>query len=206
MSKCISTFGIPTSKEFELYENKGATEMARILLSRAVANGGEIDWESDHFKDTPKRFAKMIKDLTTKEEFEFTTFPSKHDDMVIIKDIPFHSLCAHHVIPFIGYAHIGYIPNGNIAGLSKFGRLVKYYSAALTVQEELTATIAQSIENTLHPKGVIVVMEAEHLCMTLRGVQMPGARTTTSVVHGVFAEHTRTAKAEFLKLIEDRRR
>lgn len=143
----------------------------------------------------------MLRELTTPEAFDFTTFDSESDEMVIVRDIPFNALCAHHIIPFVGIAHIGYVPNGRLAGLSKFGRLVRHHAAALTVQEELTADIASSIELALSPAGVAVVLEAEHLCMTIRGVQMPGTKTITSKMTGVFADHDRLARTEFLRLI-----
>lgn len=185
-------------EEQELSE-RSIPERAKSALSRAVNQ--EIDWNSQHFKDTPKRWAKMIADMTTQKEFEFTAFESTADEMIIIRDIPFVSLCAHHVVPFMGVAHIGYVPNGKIAGLSKFARAVDYYAAKLTVQEELTKEVGNTIEHELLPAGVIVVMQAEHLCMTIRGVQKPGTQTVTSYVTGVFADHDRTAKAEFMALL-----
>lgn len=174
-------------------------ERAQRALAGAVNQN--IDWNSQHFADTPKRWAKMISDMTTQKEFDFTTFDSQADEMIVIRDIPFVSLCAHHVVPFMGVAHIGYVPAGKIAGLSKFARAVDYYAAKLTVQEELTKEVGNTIEHELHPAGVVVVMEAEHLCMTIRGVQKPGTRTVTSYVTGVFADHGRTAKAEFMSLL-----
>lgn len=187
-----------------MYDHTGLPELARIFLDRTL--GQEINWESEHFKDTPKRFIKMLEELTTQVEFNFTAFESTTDEMVVIKDIPFTSLCAHHVIPFIGYCHIGYVPNGKIAGLSKFARLVEYKSRRLTVQEELTRDICSSMVNELVPAGAIVVMEAKHLCMSLRGAKVPDVTTVTSQVFGVFGEHDRTAKAEFTALIADRKK
>jgi GTP cyclohydrolase I len=109
-------------------------------------------------------------------------------------------MCAHHLIPFVGYAHIGYIPDGQIVGLSKFARLVKSYARDLTVQEDLTDVICQRIEQELIPKGTAVVMKAEHMCMTIRGVQSPGTLTTTSKMTGVFLDATKGARQEFLTL------
>jgi GTP cyclohydrolase I len=162
-----------------------------------------FDWANgDHHAGTPKRWTKMMKELTTPEEFEFTTFPSNTDEMIVIQDIPFRSLCAHHMIPFVGHCHIAYIPEGTIAGLSKFARLVKYYAADLTVQEELTAQIARALEQRLRPKGVGVVLRAEHMCMSLRGVQTPGTITTTSAMRGVFLDPNKGARQEFLTFIK----
>lgn len=157
--------------------------------------------EHEHMRETPKRFVKMLKDLTSPQEFEFTVFDNANgiDEMVSVTQIPFYTLCAHHIVPFYGFAHVGYVPGNSIAGLSKFSRAVQSLSKKLTVQEELTVEIADFLEDKLRPKGVIVVMEAEHLCMAMRGVQTPGVKTRTTAVRGVFADHTRTAKAEFMQ-------
>lgn len=163
--------------------------------------GNRYDFKRGHMADTPKRFAKMLDELTTQEEFDFTTFESERDEMVVMRDIDFHSLCAHHIIPFIGKCHIAYVPNGKIVGLSKLARTVRFHSAGLQVQEELTAQIADTLEDALEPIGVAVVMEAEHLCMTLRGVRSPGAQTITSTMRGCFADHDKLARGEFLQLI-----
>jgi GTP cyclohydrolase I len=143
----------------------------------------------------------MLRELTTPEEFEFTVFPATKQDMVIVKDIPFVSVCNHHIVPFAGVAHVAYIPDEVVAGLSKFARAVRYFSKQLQVQEELTDDIADFLEENLHPLGVGVIMSAEHMCMTIRGVQTPGTRTITSTMRGAFADHTKTAKAEFLQFI-----
>lgn len=175
---------------------KGSKAFLELLF------GDRFDWDSQHYEGTPDRFAAMLKDLTNQEEFEFTKFKSNSDELVVIKDIPFVALCAHHVVPFMGVCHIGYIPKGHIAGLSKFARLVKYHAADLTVQEELTYEIARRIQFELDPLGVAVYMEAEHLCMTIRGVQAPGTKTVTSSMLGVFGDHTRLARSEFLAAIK----
>jgi len=161
------------------------------------------EWDSDpHLKQTPDRFARMLKDLTTPDDFDFTTFPNEGvDQMVIIKDIPFYTLCAHHVIPFYGYAHIGYVPDADIAGLSKFARTVKHFCKSLNVQEELTQTICNYLRDELQPVGVAVVMQAEHLCMTMRGAQVPGTKTTTSALWGCFRDPLEQARAEFFSAI-----
>lgn len=174
-------------------------ELAEQLLSRLPG------WDRvprDHKANTPRRFVTMLDYLTTRSEFNFTTFPNDGmDEMIVLSPIPFYALCAHHVIPFFGNAHIGYVPDGKIAGLSKFARAVKSMSRGLWVQEELTKEIADFLNSTLSPRGVAVVLKAEHLCMAMRGVQLPGVITTTSSMKGVFGDHSRTAKAEFLQWI-----
>lgn len=181
------------------FDNTFTVEHARNLLGELFH---DLDWSDDHLKDTPARFVNMLRELTTPEKYEFTMFDSKSDEMVIIRDIPFTSLCAHHLVPFMGYAHIGYIPNGKIAGLSKFARLVRAKAHRLSVQEELTSMIADELEEKLNPLGVAVVMEAEHLCMTIRGVQTPGTKTVTSSMKGAFADHDKLARSEFMSLAQ----
>jgi GTP cyclohydrolase I len=162
-----------------------------------------FDWTNQHYEGTPRRFMTMLQELTTPKEYEFTTFNSVTDEMVVIKDINFVSLCAHHIIPFMGTCSIGYVPRGKIAGLSKFARLVRYHAADLMVQEELTYEIGRDLELKLdRPQGVAVVMEAEHLCMSIRGVQSPGTKTVTSYMSGVFADHARQARNEFLAFLK----
>jgi GTP cyclohydrolase I len=156
---------------------------------------------NEHIAETPRRFVQMLQQMTSPEPFEFTTFDTEHDEMVVVRDIDFVSLCAHHIVPFIGKAHIGYIPRGQLCGLSKIARTVRFEAATLTVQEDLTARIANFLELKLVPHGVAVVLEAEHMCMALRGVKAPGALTTTSKMTGAFADHTRLARSEFLQLI-----
>lgn len=172
-------------------------EAAGFLLSRVAG----LNIKSPHGSATPARFVRMLKELTTPEEFTFTTFPATSMNMVMLKDIPFSSVCSHHVIPFVGMAHIAYVPDELLVGLSKFARMVKYHSHKLQVQETLTEEIAVDLESRLKPRGVAVVMEAEHLCMTIRGVQSPGTMTRTAEMRGVFADHDKTAKAEFLSFI-----
>jgi GTP cyclohydrolase I len=172
-------------------------EAARYLLSETTG----LDVTSEHGRETPRRFVAMLRELTTQVPFEFTTFSNREglDEMVVVKDIPFVSLCNHHIIPYMGVAHIGYIPCNKIVGLSKLARVVQFRAHSLSVQESLTYDIATFLQEQLEALGVIVVMEAEHLCMTIRGVQTPGTKTVTSSVRGVFAEHNRTAKAEFFE-------
>jgi len=180
------------------YETEPALEeTARRLLESACNLQPD-----EHGLDTPKRFVAMLRELTTPQPFDFKVFDSKDaDQMVIVRNIPFVSVCNHHVIPFVGKADIGYIPGPYHAGLSKFARVVQYFAKGLQVQERLTKQVADYLEEKLKPRGLAVVMEAEHMCMTIRGVQSPGTSTYTAEMRGFFNDHTRTAKAEFLDRI-----
>lgn len=157
----------------------------------------------DHRADTPARYVKALRQLTEREPFNFTTFPAQSADMVTLGPIPFYTLCAHHIVPFYGNAWVSYVPDAKLAGLSKFARTVKYCAKGFWVQEELTNEIMNFLVNRLEPLGVGVVLKAEHMCMAMRGVQQPGVITTTSAMYGVYADHGRTAKAEFLDLIKE---
>jgi GTP cyclohydrolase I len=173
---------------------------ARAAL--VLATDGELNPErNDHHRDTPKRWLNMMREMTTPQEFEFTTFRAESDEMVVVKDIQFYSLCSHHLVPFFGVAHIGYVPDQLIVGLSKLPRTVVETSKGLWAQENLTRTIALNLQDKLQPLGVAVVMEARHLCMEMRGVKAPGTYTTTSSMQGVFADHTRLARSEFFSLV-----
>jgi len=170
---------------------------AKLLLEKACGL-----MPDEHGTDTPTRFVAMLMELTTARSFNFKVFDAKgKDEMVIIRNIPFVSVCNHHVVPFIGKADIGYIPGDYMAGLSKFARVVHFFARSLQVQERLTEQIADFLEEKLKPRGLAVVLEAEHMCMTIRGVQTPGTTTYTAVMRGFFNDHDRTAKAEFLDRI-----
>ncbi len=162
-----------------------------------------------HMKDTPKRWARSLKEMTTPQDFKFTTFEHDGDsEMVAVGPIKFYSLCAHHVLPFFGEAFVAYIPKGKVAGLSKLARVVKETSKGLWVQENLTTEIADLLEENLDPIGAAVVMKAEHLCMTMRGVKEPGARTTTSEMRGAFLTPTiegANPREEFFGIINGQR-
>jgi GTP cyclohydrolase I len=164
-----------------------------------------FDWEGNqHLADTPQRLARTLVDLTAPEEFRFTTFMNdepRTDQMIVSSQIPFYSLCAHHIIPFVGRAHVAYIPQDRICGLSKLARTVQHFSRGLTIQEILTSEVADFLESELVPVGVGVVFEAEHLCMSMRGAQAAGAMTTTSAMRGVFLDPMKQARQEFLSLI-----
>jgi len=168
------------------YDHAGVERATRDLL---IAIGEDPD--RDGLKDTPARVARGYAEIfgglhQSPEEVLTTTFYLGHDELVIVKNINLNSTCEHHLLPFYGHAHIGYIPNesGRIAGLSKLARLADVFARRPQVQERLTGQIADSIMNILQPRGAIVILEAEHMCMSLRGVRKPGAVTTTSVVRG----------------------
>jgi GTP cyclohydrolase I len=155
-------------------------------------------------RKTPGRFVEALKELTQREPFSFTTFPKEKgmDEMIVVTNVQFVSLCAHHLFPFLGIAHLAYIPTDRVAGLSKMIRVVKYYSRGLWIQEKLTDRIADRVEEELRPKGCAVMMTAEHLCYTIRGVQSPGTMTTTSAVRGVFRDPQEAARHEFLEIVK----
>jgi GTP cyclohydrolase I len=169
---------------------------ARDLLS---ALGADVDAES--LQDTPRRVADAYAELLTPQPFRATTFPNDdgYDGLIVARAIPFHSLCMHHLLPFHGVVHIGYLPAERIIGLSKLGRVVELFARDLQIQERLTTQIADWLQAELEPKGVGVVLEAEHLCMSLRGVQKLGAKTVTSALHGSVRDDART-RQEFLAL------
>jgi GTP cyclohydrolase I len=176
-------------------------ESVRQILSSI----GE-DPEREGLLRTPKRVAKAWEYLTRGYDMDVTkllndaVFTEKYNEMVIVKDIDFFSMCEHHLLPFYGKAHIAYIPNGKIVGLSKIPRLVEMFSRRLQVQERLTQQIADTIEEVLSPDGVGVVIEARHLCMMMRGVEKQNSVATTSAMLGSFREDERT-RNEFLKLL-----
>jgi GTP cyclohydrolase I len=167
----------------------------------------EEDWDDGHLAETPERLAKLLIDMTTPEQFNFTVFDNTEmiDQMVCVSNIPFYSLCRHHVVPYFGVAHVAYIPAQKICGISKLARAVHYHAKGLTVQEHLTNDIGDDLENKLAPKGVAVVMEAEHLCMTMRGVKAAGTSTETSYMQGVFLDPEKQARQEFFELVRSKR-
>src|SRR5690349_8766864 len=158
------------------------------------------DVEDDALAETPRRVADAYTELLTPRPFRATTFPNEgYDELIVARAIPFHSLCMHHLLPFHGVAHIGYLPGKSLIGLSKLGRVVELFARDLQIQERLTTQIARWLERELEPKGVGVVLEAEHMCMSLRGVQKLGATTVTSALHGLIRDDART-RQEFLAL------
>ncbi|MGN6255627.1 MAG: GTP cyclohydrolase I FolE [Solirubrobacterales bacterium] len=173
-----------------------AVSAAADLLA---ALGADLD--ADGLRETPRRMVDAYVELLTPQPFRPTTFANEegYDELVLVKAIPFHSLCMHHMLPFHGVAHVGYLPDERIVGLSKLARVVELFARDLQVQERLTTQIADWIQEQLAPKGVGVVLEAEHLCMSLRGVQKFGATTVTSALHGQVRDDPRT-RQEFLAL------
>src|SRR5215213_5569901 len=173
-------------------------------VERAAADllrGLDADVDAEALEETPRRVAEAYAELLTPQPFRPTTFPNDegYDELVVARSIPFHSLCMHHLLPFHGVAHIGYLPGERILGLSKFARVVELFARDLQVQERLTVQIADWLQEQLAPKGVGVVLEAEHLCMSLRGVQKFGAKTATFALHGLVRDDPRT-RQEFLAL------
>jgi GTP cyclohydrolase I len=173
----------------------------RELLTRL----GE-DPKRDGLLDTPKRMAKSMEFLTrgytmdASEVLHNALFDVDYDEMVIVKDIEFFSMCEHHLLPFFGKAHIAYVPNGKVIGLSKIPRLVDMFARRLQVQERLTRQIADAIDEAIHPQGVAIIVEAQHLCMMMRGVEKQHSSTTTSAMLGVFKSQLQT-RNEFLSLV-----
>ena len=176
----------------------------RAVADLLVALGQ--DPRAEHLAETPRRVAAAYAELLTPAPFSLTTFPNDegpngegYDELVLARDIPFSSLCEHHLLPFTGRAHVGYLPGKRILGLSKLARVVEAFASRLQVQERLTGQIADQVQEALHPRGVGVVLEAEHSCMSLRGVRATGARTVTSALRGLVREDART-RQEFLSL------
>jgi GTP cyclohydrolase IA len=154
---------------------------------------------AEHLLETPRRVASAFAELLTPPEFDLTTFPNdeEYDELVLARDIPFQSLCEHHLLPFHGVAHVGYLPADRIVGLSKLARVVEHYSRGLQVQERMTKQIADCLEQALRPNGVAVVVEAEHQCMSIRGVRARGSRTMTSALHGLLHDEAATREEFF---------
>lgn len=191
----------------------GPVEIDREKVTKAVRmllEGLGEDVERPSLAETPRRVADLYVEILSGRELDATqivkVFKSEnYDEMVLVKDIPFYSLCEHHLLPFLGRAHVAYIPSGNrITGISKLARVVEIHARRLQVQERMTAAIADGLVRALNPKGVLVVVEAEHLCMTMRGVQKPGSRTVTSVVRGLFRENPAT-RSEAMSLVRSAR-
>jgi GTP cyclohydrolase I len=174
-----------------------AETAARDLLEALGADLG-----ADGLRETPGRIARAYAELLTPIPFNVTTFPNDegYDELVVVRDIPFQSLCMHHMLPFHGIAHVAYLPDERIVGLSKLGRVVDLFARDLQVQERLTTQVADWLVDQLAPRGVGVIIEAEHLCMSLRGVQKAGSRTVTSALRGSVKDDPRT-RQEFLSLV-----
>jgi GTP cyclohydrolase I len=187
-----------------LTELRAAPAIDRPRAARAVADllaalGYPV--EGEHRAKTPQRVANALAEMLTPTAFLPTTFPNDegYDELVVARQVPFHSLCEHHLLPFHGVAHVGYLPGSRIVGLSKLARVVEHFAAGLQVQERLTQQVADWLDSNLDARGVGVVLEAEHLCMSLRGVRATGARTVTSALRGDLRTDGRT-RDEFLAL------
>lgn len=181
----------------EPVRDMAAAERAAADLLAALG----IDLRGEGLRDTPARMARAYAELLTPRPFRPTTFPNDegYDELVLARSIPIRSVCEHHLLPFVGVAHVGYLPGERILGLSKLARLVELFARGLQVQERLTKQVADWLNNELAPRGVGVVIAAEHLCMTLRGVQAIGSTTVTSTLLGTLREDPRS-RAEFLAL------
>lgn len=200
----VDKIALPDDFEPGPYDAEGVRRAVRDLL---VAIGEDPDREG--LRETPDRVARAYAEVfgglrMRPEDVLATTFDIGHDEMVLVRDIEMYSTCEHHLVPFSGVAHVGYIPNvdGQVTGLSKLARLVDVFARRPQVQERLTTQIADSLVRLLQPRGVIVVIEAEHLCMAMRGVRKPGSKTLTSAVRGVFLQPA--ARAEAMALITGR--
>ena len=183
--------------------DKAKIEQAVRLFLEGIGD----DPERPGIVETPRRVAEMCEEIFAgvgQDPSEVVTViaGAGHDEMIMVRDIPLYSQCEHHVVPFVGRAHVGYVPNrdGRITGLSKIARLVDLLSKRLQVQERLTTEIADALDSALEPRGVFVLIEAEHLCMTMRGIKKPGSVTVTSALRGVFRSDART-RAEALELV-----
>ncbi|WP_423242402.1 GTP cyclohydrolase I FolE [Tepidiforma thermophila] len=174
---------------------------AVVELLKAIGD----DPTRDGLADTPRRIAEMYAEIFEglfydPREHLRVGFEVAHDEMVILRNIPFYSMCEHHFLPFHGEAHVGYIPDGRVVGISKLARVVEGYARRPQIQEQLTSQIAEAIQDVLQPDGVAVVIEAEHLCMTMRGIKKPGSRMVTSAMRGDF-KNSHVTRAEFLSLV-----
>ena len=173
---------------------------------RLILEGIGEDPEREGLLETPQRVARMCEEIyggmkqDDREHLE-KQFHVENNNMVVEKDIPFDSTCEHHLLPFYGKAHVAYIPNGTVAGLSKLARTVEVFARRPQLQEQMTAQIADAMERYLHPKGVMVLIEAEHMCMTMRGVQKPGTKTVTTMVRGAF-ERDYSLQQTFLQMVK----
>jgi GTP cyclohydrolase I len=193
----------------ELHAVRGGATINHAAARRAVADlllALGQDPRSEHTRDTPRRVADAYAELLTPRSFNLTTFRNEegYDELVLARDIAFSSLCQHHLLPFAGIAHVAYLPGRRILGLSKLARVVELFARDLQVQERLTKQIADWLQQQLHPKGIGVVIEAEHLCMSLRGVQARGSTTVTSALHGLLRDDP-SSRAEFFALARHRR-
>lgn len=182
--------------------DRDAAHRAAVDLLTALG----LDLGVAHLAETPRRMVDALLELTSPPEFELTTFPNddEYDELVLVEDIPVRSLCEHHMLPFVGVAHVGYLPGQRILGLSKFARMVDHHARRPQTQERLTKQVADHLQRALEPRGVGVVIDAEHTCMSVRGARAAGTRTLTSALFGQLRDDARS-RAEFLDLTRGRR-
>ena len=194
----------PAHTHQEILTTPVAKERIKRAVREIITAVGE-DADRDGLHETPRRIADMYEEVfgglrTDPYQFLDVTFDEAYSEMVVLKDIPFYSMCEHHFAPFHGVAHVAYIPSGRVVGLSKLARVVEAYARRPQVQERLTAQIADTIMEGLQPQGVGVVIQAEHTCLTMRGIKKPGAKMVTSAVRGLFKDHPPT-RAEFQAIL-----
>jgi GTP cyclohydrolase I len=206
----------PIEPEADLWPQSRITHHKRFVTAvhnqlRIIEECGRGEDVRAGLKETPQRVAKMwLDELTSGYAIDVESLFKVFDDhgdyngMVVLKDVPVMSQCEHHLVPFVGYAHVAYFPGEHVLGLSKIPRVIDAYARRLQIQERLTQQIHDALDKYLKPRGVIVVIEAEHLCMTLRGVQRPGTKTMTSAVSGIFRDPDEYARAEFFQLLARR--
>lgn len=178
-----------------------------MIAARLILEAIGEDPDREGLLETPRRVADMYAEVfegmsVDPGEYLDVGFEEQHKEMVILKDIPFHSMCEHHLLPFVGKAHVGYIPNGRIVGLSKLARVVEGFARRPQLQERLTSQIAETMMSEINPRGVAVVIEAQHMCMIIRGVRKPGSTMVTSAMRGIFRTNPPT-RAEFLQFIRE---
>lgn len=188
------------------FRNTGENYNDLVRSARQIIEAVGEDPDREGLRQTPDRVARAMLELTSgyvsSLPLNLTTFDAEGADQMVCQwNIPLYSLCEHHLLPFAGYAHIGYIPKDRILGLSKFKRIVDVFARRFQVQERLTRQVASAIEQIVSPRGVMVVIEAEHFCMTMRGVQAPGTLTTTSAVTGDFLDPSEGSREEFMSLL-----
>jgi GTP cyclohydrolase I len=193
---------LTTHDDLGTESHAGAGLDAATAAARAFLEALGIPCDSAGTERSPRRMAEAYAAMLTPRPFEMTTFPNDegYDELVVVRSIPVQSLCEHHLLPFVGVAHVGYLPGGRILGLSKFARVVEMFARRPQVQERLTRQVADWIDMELEPRGVGVVVEAEHMCMSLRGVRAGGAVTTTSALSGLVRDSPAT-RAEFLAAV-----
>jgi GTP cyclohydrolase I len=191
----------PSWRPRVVHEAPAVDLVAAERAARDLLTALGIDVERVETAETPRRMATAYAELLQVGDFDFTTFPNteQYDELVLVEDIPVRSVCEHHMLPFVGVAHVGYLPRDRILGLSKFARVVDFFGHRPQTQERLTIQVARHLQDQLSPRGVGVVIEAEHTCMTLRGVRAAGARTVTSALLGTLREDP-SSRAEFLSL------